>query len=313
GSLENCEVCQDIEISPTARLAQAIIERNMAHITVAEEQYNFTPELKKKVFYLLGTGILLFIIGLVLAMVSPAHEEGGGHSDAGASQELVASLQDDAAAAQGHEATEHHGSAVWLKRTWATLWTNNMYFVGLGIIGLFFVAIQYAAQAGWSTGLLRVPLAMAHWIPIAGILTLVLWFLVRYDLFHWTHGDLYVEGGPQADEIIQGKGPFFYWPLASGGFPLFFILRMVIFFGLWYWFFLQIKKNMLAEDLDPSTTYWFKNRSLSAWFLVFFAVSSSIAAWDWIMSIDTHWFSTMFGWYVFSSWWVTGLAFITLI
>lgn len=285
----------------------------MAHITVAEEQYNFTPELKKKVFYLLGAGILLFIIGLVLAMVSPAHEEGGGHAAAGASQELVASLQDDAAAAQGHEAAEHHGSAVWLKRTWATLWTNNMYFVGLGIIGLFFVAIQYAAQAGWSTGLLRVPLAMAHWIPIAGILTLVLWFLVRYDLFHWTHADLYVEGGPQADEIIQGKGPFFYWPLASGGFPLFFILRMVIFFGLWYWFFLQIKKNMLAEDLDPSTTYWFKNRSLSAWFLVFFAVSSSIAAWDWIMSIDTHWFSTMFGWYVFSSWWVTGLAFITLI
>src|SRR5690606_20019047 len=47
--------------------------------------------------------------------------------------------------------------------------------------------------------------------------------------------------------------------------------------------------------------------------LVFFAVSSSVAAWDWVMSIDTHWFSTMFGWYVFASWWVTALAVITLI
>jgi hypothetical protein len=70
---------------------------------------------------------------------------------------------------------------------------------------------------------------------------------------------------------------------------------------------------MLAEDVDNSTKYWFKNRSISAWFLVFFAVSSSVCAWDWVMSIDTHWFSTMFGWYVFASWWVTALAVITLV
>jgi hypothetical protein len=54
-------------------------------------------------------------------------------------------------------------------------------------------------------------------------------------------------------------------------------------------------------------------RKLSAYFLVIFAVSSSVSAWDWVMSIDTHWFSTMFGWYVFASWWVTGLAVIALI
>ena len=53
--------------------------------------------------------------------------------------------------------------------------------------------------------------------------------------------------------------------------------------------------------------------ALLAGFLVIFAVSSSIAAWDWVMSIDPHWFSTMFGWYVFATWWVCGLAVITLI
>src|SRR5438046_8323061 len=88
---------------------------------------------------------------------------------------------------------------------------------------------------------------------------------------------------------------------------------MVIFFGLWYMFFMQIKKEMLAEDIDGSVDHWFKARKLSAIFLVIFAVSSSVSAWDWVMSIDPHWFSTMMGWYVFASWWVTGLAAITLV
>lgn len=188
-----------------------------------------------------------------------------------------------------------------------------MFFTGLGLIGLFFVAIQYAAQAGWSVGVKRVALAMGTWIPVAGILTLVLYFVAGHDLFHWTHDSLYDKSGADFDPIINGKAPFFFWPLAGGSFPVFFLGRMVLFFGMWYWFFTLIRKNMVAEDLDPSTSYWFKARSISAWFLVFFAVSSSICAWDWIMSIDTHWFSTMFGWYVFASWWVTGLAAITLV
>lgn len=70
---------------------------------------------------------------------------------------------------------------------------------------------------------------------------------------------------------------------------------------------------MLDEDINGGTAHWTKARSLSAVFLVIFAVSSSVGAWDWVMSIDTHWFSTMMGWYVFASWWVTGLAMITLI
>jgi hypothetical protein len=118
---------------------------------------------------------------------------------------------------------------------------------------------------------------------------------------------------PEFDKIIDGKGPFFYWPLAAGSFPIFFIFRMLLFFGVWYWFFIQIRKTMLAEDIDPSTKYWHKAQVLSTVFLIFFGVSSSIAAWDWVMSIDTHWFSTMFGWYVFASWWVSGLAMITLV
>lgn len=70
---------------------------------------------------------------------------------------------------------------------------------------------------------------------------------------------------------------------------------------------------MLAEDIEGGTSNWYDARKWAAIFLVFFGYSSSVAAWDWVMSIDPHWFSTMMGWYVFASWWVSGLAMITLI
>jgi hypothetical protein len=281
----------------------------MGHVTITEEKFIFTQEAKKKLLFLLAAGVILFALGLVLAM-NADHHEGGGHANAGL-ENMVAMA--DASAAAEHAANDHHETATWLKRLYTTLWMNNVYFVGLGIIGLFFVAIQYAAQAGWSAGLKRIPLAMGHWIPVAAFTTLVIWFITNHDIFHWTHSYLYEVNGSGYDQIIAEKAPFFFWPGEAGGFPLFFMARLVVFFGMWYWFFTMIKKNMMAEDLDSDTKYWRKNRSISAWFLVFFAVSSSVAAWDWVMSIDTHWFSTMFGWYVFASWWVTGLAMITLI
>jgi hypothetical protein len=278
------------------------------HSTVEAEQYVFQAKTKRSLIILLIVGIALFGLGIVLSNVGGGHE---GHASS-STQELVASAEHGAVASEGH-ATEGHGDAPGLmQRIKTTLWMNNIYFVGLGIIGLFFVAIQFAAQAGWSAGIIRIPLSMAHWLLPAGLLTLGLWFWVSHDVFHWTHDYLYKEGSG-FDSIISKKAPYFFWPLESGGFPLFYIARMVIFFGIWYWLFTKIKANMLAEDLDPTPSYWRKNRVLSTWFLIFFAVSSSVAAWDWIMSIDTHWFSTMFGWYMFASWWVTGLAVITLI
>lgn len=288
----------------------------MAHqAEVTAEQYEFKAATKKKLYILLIAGIALFALGLILAIVNEGHQEHGGHASA-AAQELVASTAQHEAASDGHghdahAAGEHHENPIWLKRLYTTLWHNNTFFVGFGIIGLFFIAVQYAAQAGWSAGILRIPLAMGTWIPIAGVLMLLLWVLTHHDIFHWTHSYLY--SGETLDPIINKKAPFFFWPLAGGTFPIFFLVRMVVFFGLWFIFYRIIRERMLAEDLDASTSYWYSNRVTSTWFLIFFGVSSSVAAWDWVMSIDTHWFSTMFGWYVFASWWVTGLAAIGLI
>lgn len=287
----------------------------MAHVIIEDEQYIFRRETRNRLFMVLGIGVLLFVIGLITSMSGAPHaaeEHAMVHE-----QELVASTAQNHATAQHqdeHAAGGHaDGPDYWVKRLFTTLWMNNVFFTGLGIIGLFFVAIHYAAQAGWSAGIIRIPLSMGNWIPISGILMLILFFVTNHTVFHWTHGYLYEEGGEQYDKIISGKAGFFFWPGEAGGFPIFYIIRMVLFFAMWYWFYAIIRKNLLAEDLEDKPVYWYKNRSTSAWFLVFFAVSSSVAAWDWVMSIDTHWFSTMFGWYVFASWWVTGLAMITLI
>ena len=276
---------------------------------VADELYVFKPEAKKKLTYLFVAGLVLFVIGVLLAMNSGSHGHEGDHGSIEVSKNLVASAEPAATAAEA--GGEHHGSPTWLKRVYTSLWHNNVFFAGLGIIGLFFVAIQYAAQAGWSAPIKRIPLAIGHWIPISGVLMLVLWFVVKGDVFHWTHHNLYE--GAEADKALIGKSAYFFWPLHAGGFPLFYILRMVLFFGLWYMFFIMIKKHMLQEDIEGGTQHWYSARKLSAIFLVIFAVSSSVSAWDWVMSIDPHWFSTMFGWYVFASWWVSGLALITLI
>jgi hypothetical protein len=279
---------------------------------IAEEKYEFKAATKSKLIILAIVGAVLFALGVYMAMQGSHHEAAPEKASLEFSKNLVAMNQHDAAATEGHEAG-HHETATWLKRIYSILWVDNLFFTGIGIIGLFFIAIQFAAQAGWSAGINRIPLAMGSWIPLAGILMLVSWFIVKQDVFHWTHADLYLPLAEGGDKIVQGKSAMWFWPNKMGGFPIFFIFRMVLFFGLWYLFFIWIRKEMLAQDEDGSITHWYSARKLSAIFLIIFGVSSSVSAWDWVMSIEPHWFSTMYGWYIFASWWVTGLAVITLI
>jgi len=284
-----------------------------------EEKYVFKAQTKTRLIILGVVGVVLLVLGTLFGGGSGHHEPAGSEGTAAVSKSLVASADVVAEPQQEHEKAApaegggHHGSPTWLKRIYTSLWQNSVFFAGLGIIGLFFVAIQYAAQAGWSTPINRIPLAMGSWIPVAGITMLVLWFIVKGDLFHWTDSSLYHEGTEHFDKMINGKAALWYWPMAAGSFPIFYVFRLVLFFSLWYMFFVWIRREMLAEDINGGVGHWLQARKLSAIFLIIFAVSSSIAAWDWVMSIDPHWFSTMMGWYVFASWWVTGLAVITMI
>jgi len=87
---------------------------------------------------------------------------------------------------------------------------------------------------------------------------------------------------------------------------------MVLFFGLWYMIWRTIRGFSLKEDQEGGMLYYNKSINLSAVFLIIFGVSTSMVAWDWTMSINPHWYSTLFGWYHFASWWVSGLATVTL-
>ena len=259
----------------------------MAHVTNynLDQKFDFTAALKKSIFIMGAIGAVLLIAGVLIAMFG-----GPGH---------------------GEEAGAH--AFHWSKRFFANLWVNNVFFAGIAIIGVFFFAIQYAAQAGWSVPLLRVFLSFGSWLPYAAGLLLITFFIAGYDIFHWTHSSIYDTSSPDYDRLIDGKGTYFFWPLEKGSFPLFFILRFVVFFGFWIFFFKKFGNLSREEDRLGGNSHWYTTRKWSAIFLVFFAVSSSVGAWDWVMSIDTHWFSTLFGWYLFSSWFVAGLSAMTLV
>ncbi len=257
-----------------------------------DEQYIFDSKIRRTALIAIAVGVVLVLLGAFLP-------EFGGHEAAGHGEH----------AAHGAE----HGSP-WLKRLFANLWINNVYFAGIALCGVFFVAVQYVSWAGWSIVVLRIPMAFGFWLPIAGVLMLVYFFVAGMDalhifhghgLFHWTLEGITEEGNANFDEVIASKT----WYL---GLP-FYIGRMVVYFVVWYFLFTIIRKRALQEDVEGGVSLYDKNIYTSAIFIVFFAVTSVMAAWDWSMSADPHWFSTMFGWYTFASWWVACFATITLV
>lgn len=190
-------------------------------------------------------------------------------------------------------------------RTWATLLHNNFYFTAMALCGTFFVALQYVAQAGWAVGIKRVPEAMGGFLKF-GMLGMILIFAFgHHDLYHWTHAELYDTAAPEYDHILAGKSGFLNIP--------FFVIRMVAYALIWVGFTYALRKQSLREDAEGGLEPFRKSVSMGAVFLVLFAVTSSTSAWDFLMSVDAHWFSTMFGWYTFSGLFVSGLAMMCLI
>ena len=248
-----------------------------------KENFIFSSNIKKNLFYLFIVGLLLSVIGAFFII-----NGGNGHA------EELHSI-----------ANESHSSFQWYHRLFSNLWINNMYFIGISVTAVFFVAIQYVAQAGWSAGIIRVPMSFGSWLPYGFVLLIITFAIGNHDIFHWTHDYLYDTSDPRYDKIIDGKKAYLNVP--------FFLSRMVLFFLVWYYLYRRIVKLSVLEDINGGDKYWNKMFTLSAIFVVFYGLSSSVAAWDWILSIDTHWFSTMFGWYVFASWWVSSLAFITYV
>lgn len=184
------------------------------------------------------------------------------------------------------------------KHTWVTILANNYYFTTLALVALFFVALQYVAGAHWADSLRRLPEAMAAYLPVGAVLMFVLYFGM-HDLYHWSHAEAVVH-----DELLRIKSP--YLNVTS------YFVRMAIILGLWTLFATLLRHGSYAEDAHCNTVYRKRNTILSCLFMIVFAYSLSIASTDWLMSVNPHWFSTMYGVYCFSGIFVAAVAAITL-
>jgi hypothetical protein len=134
---------------------------------------------------------------------------------------------------------------------------------------------------------------------------LIIFFAAGHDLYHWTHSYLYDPASPEYDKIIAGKQGWLNYP--------FYITRMILYFVIWIGYTMWIRRESKREDLNGGMEHYKRSYQMSAVFIVLFGVTSSTSAWDFLMSIDTHWFSTLFGWYTFSGLFVSGMAMICLL
>jgi len=302
--------------------------------------FEFSSKTKQLAIALTVVGAILWIVGFAMNG-SSSHEADHGHDAHATEQHAEAShdthAEHDGHAEAGHDAhgeeahgdgdthdahadeshetahgdhdahAEHEAHQI-ANRPWSALYVAAIFFLGLGLGQLFFLGIQYVAQAGWSAGLLRVMEAQAFAIVIPLIFILIISFLGFghvHHMFHWMVEGIDVPGHPNYDPIIAEKTGFLS--------PLFFSIRAIIYMVGWIWAAKMLRKNSLLSDTGDGVAMWKKNRGVAAAFTVFYAVTSSTSAWDFIMSIDTHWFSTLFGWYTFAGMFVSSFAALILI
>ncbi len=202
-----------------------------------------------------------------------------------------------------HEAHLEHVLHQLQNKPWSALYVACIFFMLISLGVLAFYAIQQVAQAGWSPVLFRVMQGITAYLPVGSVLFFILLLLCG---MHFNHIFIWMDADVVAnDKLIQNKSGYLNFP--------FWIVRAAIFLIGWNIYRYFSRKNCLAQDESNDNSSYKKNFNISAMFLVFFIVTESIMSWDWIMSVDPHWFSTLFGWYVFASFFVSGITTICLV
>ncbi|WP_411894286.1 quinol:cytochrome C oxidoreductase [Winogradskyella sp. A2] len=240
-----------------------------------------------------------------------SHDESSSHADEAHTDTHVESASHveeghgEEAHGGGHEMShEEHVLHQIHNRPWAALYVAAFFFFMIALGVLAFYAIQYAAQAGWSPVLFRVMEGITAYVLPGAVIVLLIAVasgtLGHYNLFVWMDPDVV-----EHDKLIQGKSS--YLNLTS------FIIRGVIFISGYALYRHFSRKFSLAQDKADDNKNFKKNFRISAAFLVFYIYTESMMSWDWIMSVDPHWFSTLFGWYVFASMFVSGITVIAMV
>lgn len=176
--------------------------------------------------------------------------------------------------------------------------TSFVFWVTIGVGGLFFVMLHHLTSAKWSVVLRRITENFMVAVPILAVFFLPL-ILGMHDLFHWTH-----ESAVAHDEILQQKAPYLNTP--------FFLVRAALYFIIWAILGRMLYKASLEQDTEASESLTARMKRISAPGMLLFALTLTFASFDWLMSLESHWYSTIFGVYVFSGSLLAILAVLTL-
>ena len=145
---------------------------------------------------------------------------------------------------------------------------------------------------------------MGTFMPFAAVVLITVLFFGGHDIYHWMHEGVTDPNSPHYDKIIAGKSAYLNIP--------FFMGRLIVFSAMWILFTRTFRKWSLQEDIDGGLTNFDKTYKAAAAFVFLFAFTFSSFSWDVMMSIDVHWFSTIFSVYNFATGWVSAITCIAL-
>ncbi|MFY7880228.1 MAG: quinol:cytochrome C oxidoreductase [Lacibacter sp.] len=243
-----------------------------------KEQFEIPGGLKKWSLVLMGIGVLTLILGVVYL-----HPFSGGHGE-------------------GHGADAYGATKFWM-----ALMQNGIFWLLVTAASFFFISATTLAQGGWQLSFRRVPEAISGGINVLGPIVLVIllayvWVSDDHNIYHWKDVE-----HVKHDEKLSWKSGFLN--------PTFYTVLSVASVGLWIFFRNWYRKNSLAEDVAAKgeTKHYWKSLAIAAAFLVTYGLTvMSTLPWMWLMSIDAHWYSTMYSWYTFASSWVAGISLMML-
>ena len=171
---------------------------------------------------------------------------------------------------------------------WSSYLTAVMWGMSIALGGLFFVLVQHAARAGWPIVVRRIAENLMLALPAMALLMAPIVFMGSHEIFHWTHAEAVAH-----DEVLQAKAPY----LNEGAFRVRFAIYLVLWSALaiayWSW---STKQDTASNPAE----YAHKMRRWSPIGLLVFALTLTFGAFDFLMSLDPHWFSTIFGIYYFA-------------
>jgi hypothetical protein len=191
------------------------------------------------------------------------------------------------------------------QRFWTNFLHNASFFTGIAFMITFVIAAFTLAYAGWYVVFKRLWEAFSLFLVPGLIFMAILGignYLHLHHLYHWTADGIADPASPAYDEIIAGKSGF----LNSN----WYLIGTIVFGGFWALCASKFRQLSLNEENGPAGDYT-NHRRLRKWAAALMAVGAFTGpamVWLWIMSVDAHWYSTLFAWYTMASWWLAACS-----